>query len=353
VSSAGVGGIVIDSGSGGSSGSGVHGDACAASSYQGERVPLDMYIMFDQSGSMAINGAWNPVRDAIFTFVDSPESAGIGVGIGYFPLLIPCPSGLPTCATEPLVTCCQCQGAVCLASDCNANDYINPDVAIEPLPGVAQAIKGSLNAHFPDGGTPTHPALQGAMRYALQHAVANPGRKTIVVLATDGMPNHCNSNVANVSSVAAAGYVNNPSLLTFVIGIDLAAGNLDAITQAGGTGRALIVNAATAGQDFLNAMNQIRGQTLACTFQVPAPPAGATFDPQQVNVTFTPNGGSQQLVYGVTDASQCDPALGGWYYDNPLNPTEIRTCPATCDRLKVEPGQVDIELGCKTEVIPT
>jgi hypothetical protein len=289
------------------------------------------------------------VTDAFRTFVQAPESAGIGVGIQYFPLAAP----QVTCISNDNPPGCVCLDLIFIqlcnnnrGGSCLINDYATPDVPIQPLPGVEPAITASLAAHGPNGGTPTFPALDGAIQYAYSHSTT-VGRKTIVVLATDGDPNDCTSNVQNVSDVAAAGFANTPSIQTFVIGIgDIA--NLNQIAQAGGTGQAIIVNTATAGQDFLNAMNQIRGRALTCTFTMPTPDNGETVNPSEVNVYYTPPGGTTEVIYGVASEAQCDPAVGGWYYDDPANPTEIRACPTSCDRLTSVRGQVDLELGCTT-----
>ena len=60
---------------------------------------------------------------------------------------------------------------------------------------------------------------------------------------------------------------------------------------------------------------------------------------------FTPrSGGACELIYGVANESECDSQLGGWYYG--AQQTEIRICPATCDRLSAERGRVGVLVGC-------
>jgi hypothetical protein len=339
---------VPDSGSSGTTGGPV--DACASTSYAAEPMPLDMFILLDQSGSMNTGppAPWLSVTDAIRAFVQSPDSAGIGVGIQYFPLgaqQVQCISN----NNPPGCVCIDVGGMpLCFnnnTASCVVEDYAMPDVAFEPLPGVAQAIIDSLAAHSPSGGTPTLPALEGAMRYAISHAALNPARKTIVVLATDGAPNDCNSDVTNVSQVAAAGLADAPAIQTFVIGIGDVA-NLDAIAQAGGTGQALVVNTATANQDFLNAMKAIAGQpSIGCSLTFPTPPDGGVIDPAQVELTFAPPSGPAQVIGRVATASDCDPIRGGWYY--PSQPTHIELCPATCDLLATSGMSLTFAIGCR------
>lgn len=93
---------------GGTSSTGGSGsiDSCAETSQMGRLVPLDIYIMLDVSASMlepTTAGAnaptkWSAVRSAIESFLMDPGSAGIGVGIQYFPLEDP---GVPeTCTSD-------------------------------------------------------------------------------------------------------------------------------------------------------------------------------------------------------------------------------------------------------------
>ena len=76
--------------------------ACAATSQQAHQVPLDLYVMLDSSGSMltpvsATSDKWTAVRGALTSFLQDQKSAGLGVGLQYFPLLQP---GVPgTCET--------------------------------------------------------------------------------------------------------------------------------------------------------------------------------------------------------------------------------------------------------------
>jgi len=339
----------------GSSGTSSSGDACAGSSYQGEQKPLDMFVMFDQSGSMGSDccgggNRWDALKNALIEFVQSPQSDGIGIGIQYFPLDAP----QIDCNANPSAAGCQCfgfcPGFLCFCANngggsCLVSDYATPDVPIGLLPATAPAIVNSLNAHGPNGGTPTFPALDGAIQYASGYAAQNPGRKTIVVLATDGAPNDCNSNVNNVSQVAQAGYQANPSVQTFVIGVG-DTGNLNQIAQAGGSGQALVVSNANAGQEFLAAMNQIRGMALSCEFNIPLP------DNQPPNYNEVNVKHNDDLIYKVGTDAECDPTRGGWYYDDPAAPQFIRLCPATCDLITTAQGRIDIELHCPTVPLP-
>src|SRR5215471_6294934 len=131
-----AGNLVINVGQGdsGSGGTLVLGGACAASEWEGEEIPADLYVMFDQSGSMATPTAMgtrlDAVRSAMSDFVHSPDSSRLAVGIGYFGYM---PIG---------------------HTSCQMADYRTPAVAIASLPGNASALLDSLAAISPVGETP-------------------------------------------------------------------------------------------------------------------------------------------------------------------------------------------------------
>ncbi len=92
------------------------------------------------------------------------------------------------------------------------------------------------------------------------------------------------------------------------------------------------------------------GVELPCTFDIPDPPDNQTLDPDRVNFVYTPSTGPAQTIPRVDGASSCGSGQG-WYYDDPVSPTQIITCPATCTMLEGDPnGQVDIAFGCATIV---
>lgn len=81
-------------GTSGSSGGDDGGAACAAQTVAGKQLPLDIHVMLDSSGSMMEQtGAdgkgptkWEEVKGALNAFASDAKSAGIGVGLGIFPV---------------------------------------------------------------------------------------------------------------------------------------------------------------------------------------------------------------------------------------------------------------------------
>lgn len=349
--SGGTGGVLFPDGGGATAGTG--GAACAAETRDGERIPLDMYIVFDRSGSMA-GTLWDETKQAFLDFAAAPESDGVGVGLSFYP---PGSSSGANCALPPCPPGCIPFLFACVPANlnegCDVNDYLPPVVFIEPLPAVRSKLEAALNGTSPAGGTPTQPALEAARNAVTAYAAQHPDRKVIIVLATDGNPNDCNSTNAGVASIAASSHSQGVDVFVIAIaqsGVDVA--GLDTVAQSGGTGQALVVQPGSAGTEFQAAMDAIRGSALGCQFKLPAPPTGEELDPQKVNVFFTPPGGTRQGLYFVSSESGCDPVSGGWYYSDPSNPLagEILICPANCDELNDAGGKVDIEVGCATTV---
>jgi hypothetical protein len=339
---------------------------CTGDSQKAQPIPLDIFVMLDQSGSMDLDAGnllsrWDTVKQAISQFVKLPDSAGIGIGIQYFGLPDPSPHGCitQTCGTDTDCTggCTTCmpQG-LCQApfnpdiDSCEAIDYAWAEVPIQPLPGVGNFIVGSMSAHTPGTNTPTLPALEGAIIYAKAWANAHPDRITVVTLATDGEPSECETDPAVINGIAKAGFDQAPSIQTFVIGVGAAVTALDDVAFNGGTDKAFHVDFDPNATDlFLQAMNTIRLSALNCTYELPEPPPGKQLNLDQVNVGYTPGDGSPLLKLPKVDNSAACGDEDGWYYDDNANPTKITLCKSTCKKLKADlQGQVDIIVGCAT-----
>jgi hypothetical protein len=321
--------------------------------------------MLDRSASMADDAKWTSSTSALKAFLQSADTAGIGVGLGYFGQhvepLVECASQCTDCVCVLQCGCngCYCQGADCSCPNtelCFPGDYAIPAVEIAPLPGSAIDLAASLDAMTTFGGTPTRPALEGAIEHAHGWAVAHPGHKVVAVLATDGLPSEttCTPNtLGDVEKVAADGLSSLPSIQTFVIGVGPELASLDAIAAAGGTGMAYLVDSsADTTQQLIDAMSAIQDEAgLPCEYVIPD---GANADLGKVNVQYIPAGkGPPEDVLHASTAAQCDPVAGGWYYDDNASPTQIVMCPATCAKIANDAqGKVDILVGCETVDIP-
>jgi hypothetical protein len=221
----------------------------------------------------------------------------------------------------------------------------------------------SLAAYLPQGGTPTRPALAGALEYAHAWLVDHSTHRMIIVVATDGEPNDCDSTVDAVSQLAADAVVLRPGTQTYVIGVGASVVSLDTVAVAGGTGHAYLVDTSmSTTQRFVAAMNSIRSEAaLPCQYEIPAAAAdaGARVDYGNVNVAYTEGSdaghGTRTILLQVPSASACDGATGGWYYDDPNTPKSIQLCGSTCMGIEKDVGgRIEVLVGCKTQksVIP-
>jgi hypothetical protein len=357
---------------------------CAADTQKATQLPLDLYIMVDSSGSMDEKTAggttkWADVKTALTAFVDDPNSAGMGVGLEFFPAInnaIPdscdddgaCGAAGPCwyrrgctnvtgpqiqfCATDSdcggtsgacqdlgqcvgllggacfsnndcfvLSTCVKPLAGYCKGRDsCTVADYASPSAAIAALPASAPGLKNLLGARTTGGLTPTAPALAGAIEGAKAQIGANPTHTVAVVLATDGFPTECTpQDIPSIASSAQSGV--NAGVKTFVIGVFTqdeeteAKTNLNQIAASGGSGQAFVINT---GQNVSQAFLQALNtiRGAALPCDYTLPvPESGTPDYSKVNVQYTDGNGQKTTIFYVANSGACDPTSGGWYYD--------------------------------------
>lgn len=329
--SGGVGGVGGQGGSamafmdGGAGGTGGEGGIleCESLTVAGEKVPLDLVIVQDRSGSM-VGERWEAAVDAIKAFADNPGAAGLNVGLTYFP---------PK-----------------LGNECTPSVYANMDVDIAPLPGNAYAIKESLLETAPSGGTPMRPALEGGIDALEAWLSANPTHEGVVILVTDGDPGGCTNNTASsVAQTAEDAFTSSPSIRTFVVGMTGANfSNLENIAEAGGTDEAFDVGSGTSA--FVAALESIRQQAISCEYLLPIPaPSEGTLDFDSVSVEYVPGlNEPAEEVSRVDGPGDCGELSGGFYYDDNDEPQRIVLCPASCDLVQsgTENAEVRVVLGC-------
>ncbi len=419
---------------------------CVEESHQAESLPLDLLLLVDSSGSMnAAVGAsskWVMVGNALRAFIHDPRSAGLGMGLQFFPASsldrpcltdADCGGGMFQCmnksvcagpgAPSPGVVCnftprvsapglppvpipvipgtatCSASTKCVLAGLCSATadectnigepcpagggtceeipricrtamqfdqcepvNYQKAAVAIAPLPMAEVPLTRALASRIPNGDTPMAAAVAGALGQLRAQLAADPRRKAVLVLASDGVPSDCPgaaASVARIDIVSALGeaFKGTPSIRTYVIGV-FSAGEMassgavmDRFAAAGGTDKAFVVSTSNdLTQRLQESLDHIRGAALACEYQIPTPSTGR-IDFGQVNVRYTGLAGPENIPY-VERPERCDPARGGWYYDTPPGqgvPTRILMCDATCRRFTAETSaRVELVFGCAT-----
>lgn len=235
--------------------------SCAFQAFAAERLPLDLVVLVDASGSMAepVAGGsrtkWQMAQEALAAFVRDPASAGLGVGLQFFPLAgpgTPCQSAADcgfadagpagacqqrqACVTpgqppglvcsggascggngtcQPLGTCaatgnaCATVGTACpggVAGDvcrfepftchqtqaaCTADRYSRLAADVAELPAAAPGLVRLLAMRGAGGLTPMAEGVIGTLTHLRARLVAMPRRRAALVLATDGLPSGC------------------------------------------------------------------------------------------------------------------------------------------------------------------
>jgi hypothetical protein len=306
-------------------------DGCVGEGFEGESIPLDIYVMFDTSGSMLndVGGKTRlqAIQQAAAEFLRDPASAGIGVGIGYF-------------GYQPIGS-----------TSCDAALYATPDVVVSTD---HEAVIASLEARAPTGETPTAAALRGACEYARSEKSEHPERGLVILLMTDGKPEapvSCPSGgccpTLDDATQAAADCASGPSgLPTYVLGVGPELGNLDQIAAAGKTRAAYLVGDQNVTESVIAALNKIRGDAvIPCELEIPQPGDGRALDYSQVNVVYATSGCNFAPAYFVESAASCDEA-GGWYYDDPSAPSRVELCGATCQEVSIPGAALRFAIGC-------
>lgn len=324
--------------------------ACGSGDQPAELTPVYMVFMYDKSGSMGDdpNGQWQndatrwtPMKLGMTDFFTNSGTIGIQASLEFFP------------APGDKTTTCHA-------------DYKTPTVPMTPLE-TPQALISALNTTKPGGGTPTLPAVMGGLAYAKQLMTNKPGSKAVLVLVTDGEPAIYNSatgqvetdcapttspdltnTIGTIVDVVSAAYRNTTaSVLTYVIGIGEAQGDMAAIATAGGT--EYIAIDVTQGADatrktLTEKLKKIRTTQFVCSMPIPE---SSDFRKDMVNVSFKHTNGT---IDRLGKSAGCTAA--GWYFDNETTPTKIELCPAACTAIQSDlTGKLQVLLGCPTVIL--
>lgn len=328
----GSGGSLFGDGGPGTGGSLIEPDAaCAKATTTAILVPVNMFLLFDKSGSMLDGGKWAAAKKALETFFADPQVAGLRVAVRFFP------------------------DTTCDAPECDIDACTEPQVKIGKLTSESapedaqeQAVLQAISGAFPVGGTPMFAALAGAEQAASLHLAHNPSHRAAVVLVTDGEPNGCETDIAKIAALAEQAY-KTFAVTTYVVGLDGAnQTQLDTIAAAGQTGNAFFLTDGDVEGALLSAFHEIQGKGLACQFKLPT---DEEVDPGLVNVLLVSKDTDEKtLIGGVAGPSDCNGDTLGWYYDSPSAPTSILLCPASCEKIEADDdAKLEVVFGCATE----
>lgn len=325
--------------------------ACVTEVAGAELAPTNLVFMYDKSGSMGAapsfdpNQKWIPVGEGMKSFFADPYSKTLRASLQFFPDGdLPDPPGEPDPQRDVNEVC--------------SFDYATPKVALTSAADAS--FVSAIETTAPAGGTPTVPALKGAISYAEKVAAERAGEKTVVVFVTDGEPGfmingsfvpgcqNVQNTIENAASIAQAAHAKG--IPTYVIGVGPSLDKLNSIAAAGGTTSALMVSiddpSKVAGK-IRDGLNDIRRREATCDFAVPPPPEGETLDPYAVNVVLAKTDGSQSVLAYSKECSDGS----GWRYDDAKAPKRILLCGTSCNDVKAEAeGKISIAFGCKTKI---
>jgi len=314
--------------------------ACATASEEATLVPVNMIIMFDRSGSMDQNNKWPNATAALTAFFEDPGTAGLRIALRFFP------HDTPTSG--------------CNNDDCSIAACGDPLVALgavtadsAPADGQEQALVSAVEGQSTGSGqgTPMYAALGGAEQWATAYADAHPTEKEVVILVTDGEPNGCNEDIDDIAQLASDALADH-NVSTYAVGLEGSAeAQMNHIAEAGGTGQGIFIGSGNAQAELLAALKAIQGSQVSCVFAMPEGDPSAPVDPNKVNVNYTSGSSDPETIGQVSSAAECQ--NGGWYYDDPIDPSTITLCPPTCATVQADPeAKMEILLGCATQVQP-
>ncbi len=312
----------------GGSGGGLIDSACAKSTAEAKNVPVDMYIMFDKSGSMA-GPKWSGSTAALQAFFEDPKNAGLGVALRFFP-----DGGCDT--------------------SCNVGGCATPKVPLGKLTDLSaptdaqeQKLLDAFVDVTPGGGTPLSAALDGAILWAKGVQAQAPGDKAVVVLVTDGEPTDCVKDGGYLVGAAKAAHDQN-GIVTFAVGLEGSSQALmDQIAAAGGSDKSIVVGTANAAAELQTALDAIRQKQVACDYAIPPSSTGEPVDPSKVNVIYYPGSGKTEITIGQVPFEKDCGSKAAWHYDKPDGPTKIRLCPSACQSIQADTkAKIQIVFGC-------
>ncbi len=371
---------------------------CSTATYQATQAPAAMLVLLDRSASMADANKWVFAAQAVVKALDQDVFDTMTVG------LMTAPSGpvnAPQCVIEAsfgAITQVACGVAPFPQVDLMAAGKLKSTDAM----GVRHDIKAYITNTSPEVNDPDSTPMYGAIQAALGDLQSIPNMKRILMVVSDGSwdcnvfsnrpgyddCNGCSREWENpqnvVTLLAAANKDPNAPVETFIVGVPGAdtydasgcmnppyhmRAALSAIAYAGSpmnvpancTGKTYAQNTPdpqvschfdmTQGnfntQALADAISQVRGKVLGCVFDLP-PVDGGMVDLNQVNVTYSVNGGMDMQLFKRMDPMNPCTNTGCWDYtvDN-----KVQLIGKACDDVKGGMNaKVQIVLGCQTIV---
>ena len=275
---------------------------CSGTSDRATIKSVNIMFVIARSGSMDDDTPtrWASTMGAMKSFVSDPASAGLAVGLRFFP-------------DDNVAT--QCNGSTCSVATCSIPQV---DVRqLKPQTGAIDvqetAMMAALSAESPGGYTPMRVALEGALVWGANRQTIFTDDIHAVVLVTDGEPNDC-GNATDVANVAGAAYTAT-GVPTYVIGIEgVSKTTIENIATAGG-GSAFFISSSNGNvtDQIIDSLKTIAEDVIDCNFTLRNP---QNLDDELAVVNYIPRPASTEPDYCLNDQTESD---GHCYYIDPVS----------------------------------
>ena len=350
-------------------------EECGGDQEAAERVPTNVLLVMDKSGSMAQQpegysmDKWSAMSSAL-TSVLTEVRNDLSIGLEFFPT---------TAGDSPIPASCSAPGRCC---EMPGGSEMNVDIG--PGYNTVPQILSDISSADPAGGTPTATALARAFDYFDSGAGADLEGNKFVLLATDGGPNcnadlscgleECTLNIDDTADCPADGIsccgsnpegcldhdgtlqqierLYNIGVQTIVVGIPGAEayhGRLESYADVGGfttpDGEVGYFEVPASGgvDELTSTFETITTQLVEdCDIVI----TDTVDNPNLVNVAV-----DCEVVNRGTEDDSVD--VDHWYFDDPNNPTRIIIAGPICNTIRTE-GVARIDTICmvKMPVMP-
>lgn len=325
--------------------------AAVAQKADAKQLPADIIWVVDTSGSMSDETA--AVQNRLNAFAQGILGVGIDVRVVMLAQNYECPPffGCNNPQIPPEGICLPAPlGSGKCPADSKAPTYLHVPITINSTDGLVRIIE-------------SYPSWKSMLR---------PDSVKFIVAVTDDdatFGDYAPTNFPDAEQGAAKKFVADftaldPSVLTGfkLSGIYCQSNCQPWVASVGKVWDAVVnetkgVKGDLCKQDFQPVFNElakgvVAAAKLSCSWEIPPPPEGQSFDANLVNVTYTSGSGDTEDFFYASDPAKCDPDQGGWYYDSTTEPKNVIACPSTCTKIQADAkGQIDILFGCATRPI--
>lgn len=288
---------------------------CSVRRLVAERKGLNLYLLVDASPSVALRPLWTTLTTGIARFVEDPSNYGLGVGVGYY------------------------------GTECNADAYAVPDVAIGQLPAIADAI--TKNFPPPLSGKASAAALSGALNYVRSIKRYDRSRETTIVILSDSFGDLlCGSSAADVAEQARLGLQASPPVTTYVLALGAGGPSLpdpfaladvkplDDVAAAGGTEAAhRILVSPSADVEIAEGLKETALKAAPCAYRVPP-----SFVRPRTTLEWADGLTAAPVVWPFVSKTSCGEQRAAYVSAEDASFAEL--CPAACAAVRSQPQGV-------------